>query len=233
VRILVTRPDGARTAEELRARGHAPVVAPLLRIEPIADVDLGGSWVAIVLTSINAARALQTHPQRAGLDGLPVYAVGQRSAQAARDAGFTDVTSAEGDVTDLAGLVVERVGEGTLLYLAGEDRAGDLAGELADHGLDVHTAVIYRAVPVEILPAVARAAFPAGAVDGVLHYSRRSADVLIDLARQAGLLHQALAADHYCLSRQVAEPLQAAGAPRIRIARRPDETALLELLGRS
>ena len=233
MRILVTRPDGARTAEELRARGHAPVVAPLLRIEPIADVDLGGSWVAIVLTSSNAARVLQAHPQRAGLDGLPVYAVGQRSAQAARDAGFIDVTSAEGDVTDLAGLVVERVGEGTLLYLAGEDRAGDLAGELADHGLNVHTAVIYRAVPVEILPAVARAAFPAGAVDGVLHYSRRSAEAFVDHARQADVLGQALTAVHYCLSPQVAAPLQAAGAAQIRIARRPDETALFELLGRS
>jgi uroporphyrinogen-III synthase len=233
VRILVTRPDGERTAAELRARGHAPIVAPLLRIEPIANVDLGGAWVAIVLTSANAARALQAHPQRGGLDGLPVFAVGQRSAQAARDIGFSDVTSADGDVTDLAGLVVERVGEGTLLYLAGEDRAGDLAGELADHGLDVHTAVVYRAVPVEILPEPARAAVATGAVDGVLHYSRRSAEAFVDRARQAGVLDQALGAVHYCLSPQVAEPLQTAGAANIRIARRPDETALFELLDRS
>jgi uroporphyrinogen-III synthase len=172
------------------------------------------------------------HPQRAGLEGLPVFAVGQRSAQAARDIGFTDVVSADGDVTDLAGLVVERVGEGTLLYLAGEDRTGDLAGELADHGLDVHTAVVYRALPVETLSEPARAALAAGAIDGVLHYSKRSADVFVDRTRRAGVLDQALATAHYCLSPQVAEPLQQAGASSIRTARRPDETALFELLGR-
>ena len=232
MRLLVTRPDGERTAAELRARDHAPVVAPVLRIEPIANVDLGGPWVALVLTSSNAAWALQAHPQRGTLQQLPVFAVGERSAQAARDIGFTDVVSAGGDVTDLAGLVVERVGEGTLLYVAGEDRAGDLAGELADHGLDVHTAAIYRAVPVETLPEPAGTALAAGAIDGVLHYSRRSAEVFVDLARQTGVLGQALATPHYCFSAQVAEPLQTAGAAKVHIARRPDETALFDLLDR-
>jgi uroporphyrinogen-III synthase len=230
VRLLVTRPDGERTAAELRRHGHEPIVAPLLRIEPIAT-DLNGAWVAIVLTSSNAVRVLAAHPQRQRLAGVPVFAVGQRSAQAARDVGFADVVSADGDVTDLAGLVVERVGEGTLLYLAGEDRAGDLAGDLAGHGLDVHTAVVYRAVPVDILPEPARAALVAGALDGVLHYSRRSAEVLLARAREADILAQTLAVLHLCLSAQVAEPLQAAGAAKIRTARRPDEAALFDLLG--
>ena len=162
MRLLVTRPDGARTAAELRTRGHQAVVAPLLRIEPIADVDLGGNWIALVLTSANAVRAIAAHPRYAALKNLPVFAVGERSAQAAREIGFADVTSADGDATDLAGLVVERVGEGTLLYLAGEDRAGDLAGDLAAHGLDVRMAVVYRAVPAPSLPDQARAALAAG-----------------------------------------------------------------------
>lgn len=230
MRLLVTRPDGARTAAELRTRGHEPVIAPLLRIEPIADVDLGGNWVALVLTSANAARAVATHPGRSALDGLPVFAVGGRSAQAAREIGFGDVTSADGDATDLAGLVVERVGEGTLLYLAGEDRAGDLAGELAAHGLDVRTAVIYRAVPVPALSEEAGATLAAGRIDGVLHYSRRSAEAFLDCAGRAGILDRALGLVHYCLSAQVAEPLRAAGAGKIRTAPRPDEAALLALL---
>jgi uroporphyrinogen-III synthase len=230
VRLLVTRPDGERTAAALRARGHDPVLAPLLRIEPIANVDLGGDWVAIVLTSANAARAIVAHPRCDALTSLPVFAVGQRSAEAARDIGFADVTSADGDVTDLAGLIVERIGQGTLLYLAGEDRAGDLAGELAAHGLAVHTAVIYRAVPVPALPEPARAAIAGNRIDGVLHYSRRSAEVFVKCARHGGILDLALAPVHYCLSPQVAEPLATAGATNIRSARRPDEAALLDLL---
>jgi uroporphyrinogen-III synthase len=232
VRLLVTRPDGERTAADLRARGHEPILAPLLRIEPIAEADLGGAWVAVVLTSANAARALALHPRCTEVTALPAFAVGGRSAQAAREVGFTDVASADGDVTDLAGLIVERIGTGMLLYLAGEDRAGDLAGELGEHGLDVRTVVTYRATPAGSLPQDARAALAAGRIDGALHYSRRSAEVFVDAARRAGVLGEALALVHYCLSAQVAEPLAEAGASAIRTARRPDEAALLELLDR-
>jgi uroporphyrinogen-III synthase len=231
MKLLITRPQGERTAAALRARGHDPLLAPLLRIESI-DVDLAGAFVAVVLTSANAARSLATHSQRAELTKLPVFAVGQGSAQAAREIGFENVTSADGDVTDLAGLIVERVGEGTLLYLAGEDRAGDLAGDLAGHGLDVRTAVVYRAVPAPTLPEPARASIVTGKIDGVLHYSRRSAEAFIDCARVAGVLEPALTLGHYCLSEQVAEPLRAAGAAKVRSAARPDEAALFDLLDR-
>jgi hypothetical protein len=36
---------------------------------------------------------------------------------------------------------------------------------------------------------------------------------------------------HFCLSRQVAAPIAAAAASNIRIASRPDEAAMLELIG--
>ena len=61
VRLLLTRPepDAARTAAALRARGHEPIVAPLLAIEIVSDADLGaGPWAAILVTSANAVRAI-------------------------------------------------------------------------------------------------------------------------------------------------------------------------------
>ena len=72
--------------------------------------------------------------------------------------------------------------DGRLLYLAGEDRAGDLAGDLAAHGIAVETAVVYRAVPVEALPDDAVQALRGGQIDAALHYSRRSALTLLRLA---------------------------------------------------
>jgi uroporphyrinogen-III synthase len=41
---------------------------------------------------------------------------------------------------------------------------------------------------------------------------------------------KALALRHLCLSAQVAEPLMAAGARTVAVARRPDEASLLALL---
>ncbi len=233
MRLLVTRPesDGERTAAALRARGHDVLVAALLQVETIADTDLGaGPWAGVIITSANAARAMQSHPRRAELSKLPVFAVGRRSADAARAAGFGEITSADGDARDLVRLVATR-GAGTpLLYLAGADRAVDVAAELAAHGVPVRTVVVYRTVKAEAFPPKVQRAFSAGLVDGVLHFSRRSAEAYLACAAGAGVLDRALAPLHYCLSPQVAEPLTAAGAAAIRVAPRPDEAALIDLV---
>jgi uroporphyrinogen-III synthase len=231
VRLLVTRPepDAQRTAEILRTRGCDVIVAALTRVEMLTPKLGVGPWRALALTSANAARALEQHPQRAELVELPVYVVGRRTAAAACAAGFRDIHSADGSADDLARLLAERLGSGALLYLAGEDRAGDLAGALARCGIAVETAVVYRAARISAVSPEMAEAF-AGGVDGVLHYSRRSAELYLDCARTAGRLREALAPAHYCLSRSVAAPLVAAGAADVRIASRPAETALLDLL---
>jgi uroporphyrinogen-III synthase len=230
MRLLVTRPepDATRAAQSLRARGHEVVVAPLIRTETIA-ADLGGGFAAVLMTSANAARSIAAHPQVASLRGLPVLAVGDRTAEAAREAGFARVDSAEGALPDLVRLASRFAGK-RLLYIAGEDRAGDLAAELARHRVTVDTAVIYRAVAAEALPAEAAQALAAGRLDAALHYSRRSAETLLRLAERAGLLNAVLSLAHYCLSDAVAVPLRDAGAGRVLVAASPAEEPLLDLV---
>jgi uroporphyrinogen-III synthase len=235
VHLLVTRPepDGERTAQALRVRGHAVVLAPLLRTEMIAFDLPDRMFSAVVLTSANAARAIADHPRRAQLISLPAFTVGGRTAAAARVAGFRDVTSAAGDRSDLIDLLrTQSDARGApLLYLAGEDRAGELAGQLTFGGPPVHTAVVYRAVKATHFPAPVAAALAQGEIDGVLHFSARTAEAYLACSARDGLRDQALAPVHYCLSRQVAAPLSAAGAAAVRVAVRPDEASLLELVG--
>src|SRR5689334_10197574 len=144
--VLVTRPEPAaeRTAATLAARGHKTWKMPLLRIEPL-NADLSGNWGGVIVTSANAPTAAGANP---ALLKLPAFAVGERSAEAARTAGFTDVSSAGGDVHDLARLLRGRKTDAKtpLLYLAGEDRAADLVGELAANGIAAEMRVVYRAV---------------------------------------------------------------------------------------
>jgi uroporphyrinogen-III synthase len=235
VRILLTRPagDAQRTAAALRARGHEAIVAPLLDIEIIADAELGaGPWSAVLVTSANAVRAIGDHRQRGALQQTPVFTVGDRTAQAMRDVGFSDVTSAGGSVSDLAKLVAARFKPpARLLYLAGEQRSGDLAGVLRAQNFVVQTALVYRAVVLETLPKLAGDALSTG-LDAVLHFSRRSAEAYVNAARNAGLFNAALVGPaHFCLSDRVAEPLRHANAANIQIAARPDEAALIALCG--
>ena len=233
MRLLLTRPepDNERTAAALRALGHEVLLAPLLHIEFVTGADLGAPpWGGVLLTSANGARAIARHARRGELAGLPVVAVGESSADAARAAGFADVTSADGDANDLARLAVRRFA-GTrlpLLYLAGEDRSGDLAGVLSSQGLTVRTVVVYRAAKARSLPPAARAALEQGEIDGVLHFSRRSVESYLDCGRD--MIRQALAPVHFCLSARAAEPLRLAGAARIQVAAQPDEASLLALV---
>ncbi len=232
MRLVVTRPeaDGERTARALRACGYDVLLAPLMRVEPIT-ADLSGHWGAIVITSSNAPAAIADNPARVALVTRPVIAVGRRSAEAATRAGFADVSFAGGDVRDLVQMIVELHADAKapLLYLTGEDRSADLIGELAVHGVAAEMRVVYRAVAAPFPPALIEA-LQAQAVDGVLHFSKRSAESYLAGARAAGLADAALAVQHFCLSAQVAGPLTAAGVARVAIAAQPNEAALIELL---
>jgi uroporphyrinogen-III synthase len=229
MRLLVTRPepDNERTAAALRAAGHDVMLAPLLHIETVPDADFGAPpFAGILITSANGARALAAHPRRDECLALPVLAVGRSGAEAARRAGFTDVTSADGDAADLTRLAIARFAgaASTLLYLAGEDRSG----ELNLPNLTLRTVVAYRAAKAAAFPASVRAALERGVLDGVLHFSRRSVESYLDCGQ--GNFAAALKPVHFCLSERAAEPLRAAGATYVQVARRPDEASLLTLV---
>jgi uroporphyrinogen-III synthase len=162
---------------------------------------------------------------------LPVYAVGRRTAEAAGEAGFGTVVSADGDADSLVEAIRRHCRPGArILYPAGEHRARDLAGGLAAAGIAVTTAMVYRTAAVQALPEDARTALVTGQIDGVLHFSRRTAAVYLATAAAGGILAQALAPVQFCLSPQVAEPLAAAGAPDIAVAARPREADLVDLV---
>src|SRR4051812_25975180 len=103
--ILVTRPqpDNAATVAALRARGLEALPAPMLRFEPVAfELDESDAHCgAVIVTSANALRAIEGKAAAAQFSGLPLFAVGERTAQAARDIGFDNVISAEGDASAL------------------------------------------------------------------------------------------------------------------------------------
>ena len=235
MRLLVTRPEpaGARTADKLRARGHDVIVMPVLQIEFIPDPELGSkSFDALVATSVNGVQALARHAKLSELQTLPVYTVGRRTAEAARALGITPI-SADGNQDDLVGLIGVRSKAGaSLLYFAGQDRSGDLGAALAPKGLNVHTIVAYRAAAVRNFSATVVQSFAGGQIDGVLHYSRRSAAAFLQCAEASGVIEAGVAALHFCLSRPVAEPLREAGAARVVIASRPEEAALLDLVAK-
>jgi uroporphyrinogen-III synthase len=240
--VLVTRPhpDDETTAASLRGRGFEVLLAPMLRFEPVAfRDDMDARYSAVIVTSASAVRGIAHHLKGHRLLELPLFAVGQHTADAARRAGFTHVISADGDASGLRDLVLARVKAkelkkaSTLLYLAGADLARDLAAELGESGLRVVMQTTYRMVPVASLPREVCEAFAASRIEAVLHYSRRSARVFLDAARAGGVEISALSIPQCCISAAVAAIVRDAGATQVMVAATPDENALFEALERA
>lgn len=232
MRVLVTRPiqEAETTAQAISARGHEAVIAPMLVIRhratpiPIEGVE------AVIVTSANALAAVEDRPEKAALLRLPLLAVGQRTAAAARRAGFGEVTGADGDVMALAGVIREWARKPLrFLHLAGEDRVADLGALIADQGHEVAIATVYDAVKADRFGPEAERMLREGAIDAVTHFSARTAEAFVACAQGVVSLETARLR-HLCLSERVAQPLRAAGATVVAVAARRDEAALLDLI---
>lgn len=236
-RALVTRPreDAAGIAAELAARGYEVQLEPLMRIENRRDGPLPLTGVqGLVATSANGVRALVAPADRAdpALTGLPLWAVGEATARAARDAGFTRVGVAGGNVGRLVDLIRERVdpAKGALLHAAGTVLAGDLSEMLATDGFEVRRVRLYEAVAADRLSPATLAALDGETLDAALFFSPRTAATFVTLVVAAGRDRCCATIDAVSLSPAVADRL--AGLPwrRIHVARHPDQAALLAAL---
>lgn len=222
-RVWITRaqPGAARTAARLTALGFEPVVAPLLAIRSLADAlktapDFA-TVAALAFTSPNGVAAFAALTP--ALRDRPVFAVGDATAEAARDAGFTDARSAAGDIHALAALISATPLSGLILAPGAREPAGDLPALLPDR--DIQRLPVYAAEETD-------AAVPAD-FDAVLLHSPRAARAL------AALLPPEAAKNRLavCISAAARASLAAFSFAEIRTADAPDENSVLTALGKS
>lgn len=229
--ILVTRPiaQALKTRERLEAFGHRVSLAPMLEILfPVElAIDLDGVQ-AIAVTSTNAIEGMMQRPDRDQLCDIPIFAVGDSTAQRAERAGWRKVYSAAGTVGDLARLLQSSLPRdaGSILYAAGADRAGDLAGTLQNAGFQVVLAEVYRARAVEHLPTSVVHALCDGNLDAIFVYSMRTAGQVLACMQSQDLM-QSLRAVRICaLSPAIAEPFRVAGCRNVMVSSEPNERSL-------
>lgn len=232
IRALVTRPreDSAALVSALEERGIEVFVCPMLTIvlNRGPEPDLSGVQ-GIVFTSANGVRAFgKVSPRR----DLPVFAVGDRTSVAAREAGFGAVASAGGDVDSLVRLVRDRCtpSSGAFLHPAGSEVAGDLAGQLGAAGFAVRRAVLYHAEAATALSPEVVLAISEHLIDLALFYSPRSAATFVSLARRAGLEKACEKIEILCLSKAVAEAADPIMWRAVMVAPHPTQVALLDSL---
>ncbi|AYV46290.1 uroporphyrinogen-III synthase [Caulobacter flavus] len=227
-RVWITRarPGAEATAARLQALGFKPLIDPLIEVRDLPwSADLAGVG-ALAFTSRNGVAAFA---RGSSARGLPVFAVGAATADLAAEAGFSHVESAEGDVADLAALIVARRGAfaGAVLHPAAAEPAGDLVSPLRRVGIEARPVAVYesvaRAPGAETLAAL-------HALSAVLLHSPKAARALAALLAE----RPAPGLRALCLSPAVAAPLAGLSADGrlgpVAAAPRPRETALFDLL---
>lgn len=180
-RVLVTRPQpGAdTTAERLSALGHDVRTAPLFTVHSLQWSPPGEVIDALMVTSANAMRL--SGPLLEAWRALPCYAVGEATAKAAAERGFTRIIVGDGDASALAAQMAAD-GVGVALHLAGREHRAVAGGALR-----IVTRTVYAADPVGRLGADVESALSAGTVDRVLLYSARAAGAFAALMDGAGI----------------------------------------------
>lgn len=169
--VLRPEPGNAATAARAEAAGYAVLRLPLFAVVPVAwtppdprDHD------GLVLTSASTVRHAGTPIDRFG--ALPVIAVGEQTATAARSAGLEVAAVGTSDAGAVATLLAER-GIARALHLGGQDHAAVVGVSRA--------VAVYASEPVEVAPGeVARIA----GQTALLHSARaaRRLAMLLDTA---------------------------------------------------
>ena len=141
-RLFVLRPEpgASATLAQAQALGLDAVSVPLFRVEPVEwQPPEAAGFDGLLLTSANAVA--HGGDGLATLRGLPVYAIGKATAEAARQAGFDIAETGDGGVDRLLGSIEPGL---KLLHLAGEDRR-----PAQNHSQRVSAITVYRAVALE------------------------------------------------------------------------------------
>ncbi len=233
LRVLVTRPEpgASRTARRLQEAGFQPVLLPLTETVALpADVGLSpDDGVAIALTSTNAVRHAPKEMVEA-LAALPCYAVGTRTAEAARKMGFRSVIEGLGDAETLAQAIAAAFPGKAIVYLCGRVRFPVFEQRLEAAGVRIHAVETYDTLAVPYSEEAVLARLTSQPVDVVLLYSAKAAAAMQVLISRPALQGFFEKTRFLALSTRIAAAFDGSAGKAAGIAAQPDENALLTLL---
>lgn len=232
--VLITRPEpgASRTGKAVRALGYAYLVDPLFEIvfldpafDPLDHYD------TVLFTSQNGVVALSRLCSSADRSATAALSIGKRTDEIARKVGFASCLTASGDSDDLFDLASQSFKtDARILYATGRERTGALDERLRARGFHVDLVEVYATHPSAAFKPETLATLRRREVEHVLLYSRRAAAHFFALVCKANLADCLKQITFLCLSPAIAEVVLAEGPYSYRVASRPDEQALLNLL---
>jgi len=204
-RVAVFRPDDDRLRDAvalLDGLDATPIPDPMLAVDPTGATPADADYVVLTSkTGVELAAEAGWTPGDAVL-----CAIGEATAAAARDAGWTvDRIPEEFSSTGMVALLADDV-EGARVEVARSDHGSDvLLDGLRDAGADVHETVLYRLVRPEGSGESAEAA-ARGDLAGAAFTSSLTVEHFLDAAAECGVREQAVAGLNEAVVGAIGEP---------------------------
>lgn len=232
-RVLITRPEpsASLTAAKLVDLGFSPVSMPLSRTIALEFNIKNQSFDALAVTSVNAFRHIADE-RLESLKMLPLFAVGEGTARAAKIAGFQQVIEGGGDAVRLVATIAGHLPEGAqILYLAGRVRQPIFEERVLQAGLQMKVCDVYDVEAIDYSANEIRAVFSEGPFVAVLLYSAVAATFLIETMRKSEMQFDAKT-KVLCISDRVAQALPAQWRAQALVADHPDENGIFRLFSK-
>jgi uroporphyrinogen-III synthase len=224
MKLLIIRPEPGASASAERAReaGLQPVLLPFFEVQAVAwESSDPADYDAVLLTSANAVRF-----GGAGLESLralPVHAVGERTAEAARAAQL-DVASVGSSDAAAAVKAASDMGHRRLLWLAGADHRPIKMPKNMPKALKVTTVISYASGPKKLTDDMADVISSA---DAIALHSARAAIEFAKAVEEFGLDKASITLAAF--SPAIADAA-GTGWRAVAVAERPADIALLSAL---
>lgn len=205
-----TRPAADESAQVWREAGFAPLVAPLLEVQPVTHDALAKDAI-LIFTSKNAV-------EHAACGGQRAICVGDATAEKARAAGYADVVSVDGTSADVTNWVKENLPKTqAICHVSGWHVRGNIIEDLNAAGYSAQRVIVYRSAPSPV--------WPEQPFSSAVFYSPLAANTFTELA--IDLCKDLTDLTAICISQATADELSGLALKSIVIANHPREDELI------
>ncbi len=199
--ILLTRPleDSKDLIMKFKSLGHQVSHLPVINIEKkVYEEPNFNEFKGIVFTSSNAIKNLDISKIN---KGIFCFCVGNATEKIAKEKGFQNIYTAEGNVSNLKEIILQNVDpkNGNLLYISGEIISNELDEELKLEGYTVKRVVNYSVNSNENLSDEFVEQLKTSIPEIVFIYSENSARSYLNLLKKYNLIDNWMDTNLMCL----------------------------------
>lgn len=209
--------------------GIDTIIAPLFELEYLHPEIPSRQYQAVIFTSRHSARNfVENYP----IPAIPAFCVGNETAAVLKDAGFSQIHSANGDMIDLYALICATVTDKTapLLRLHADLDDDPLYDRLVQDHYDVTRLAFYVTHPVTDMPEQAILAIENNEIDGICFYSPNAARHFTQLIMEAELSEACRPLTAWCISENTRVALDLVPFGHISVSDHPSHQAMVRAM---